>query len=32
MVKQDPVELEAMMRYFNLKENTTDPMLKDKGK
>ena len=32
MVKQDPVELEAMMRYFNLKENTIDCMLKDKGK
>ena len=32
MVKQDPVELEAVMRYINLKENTFDPMLKDKGK
>ena len=30
MVKQDPVELEAMMRYFNLKENTIDCMLKDR--
>ena len=32
MVKQDPVELEAVMRYINLKENNFNPMLKDKGK
>ena len=32
MVKQDPVELEAVMRYINLKENYFNPMLKDKGK
>ena len=27
-----PVELEAAMQYFKLKENTINPMLKDKGK
>ena len=32
MVKQDPVELEVVMRYFKLKENTINPILKDKGK
>ena len=32
MVKQDPVELEAVIRYFELKENTINPILKDKVK
>ena len=32
IVKQDPVELEAVMRYFELKENTINPILKDKVK
>ena len=32
MVKQDPVELEAVMRYFELKGNTINPILKDKVK
>ena len=32
MVKQDPVELEAVMRYFELKGNTINLILKDKVK
>ena len=32
MMKQDLVKLEAVMRYFKLKENTIDPMLIDKEK
>ena len=31
-MKQDLVKLEAVMRYFKLKENTIDPMLIDKEK
>ena len=32
MMKQDLVKLEAVMRYFKLKEDTIDPMLIDKEK